>query len=82
MAEQNRTEVSSYYSESNDKKAVVCLLDGRYIIDFYEQTEYSKPELEYTHSILFAYENHSLNYVEDAAENFVLGHFKNFKDFR
>jgi hypothetical protein len=44
MAEQNRTEVSSYYSESNDKKAVVCLLDGRYIIDFYEQTKRPKED--------------------------------------
>ena len=73
----NKTVISEYWSDDDGKSkhAVVCLMGGRYIIDFYENTEY-------THSTLYAYEDKSLHYVEDAAENFVLGHFKNYRDYR
>lgn len=67
--------ISEYYSDDNSKRAVVCMLGGRYVIDFYENSKY-------THSTLHSYQDKSLNFVEDAAENFVLGIFKNYRDFR
>ena len=47
-------------------------MDRGYVIDFYLNNEYN-------HSI--AYTSKSLQYVEDAAENYVQGHFLNYKDF-
>lgn len=70
-----KTVISEYWSDDRNKHAVVCSLDGRYMIDFYVNGKYN-------HSILSEYEDKSLLTVEDAAENFVLGHFKNYRDFR
>lgn len=70
-----KTVISEYWSDDRSKHAVVCMMNGRYLIDFYENGKYN-------HSILSAYEDKSLYFVEDAAENFVLGHFKNYRDFR
>lgn len=70
----NRTVISEYWSDDGSKKAEVCLFDGRYIIDFYENDKYN-------HSILNAYQDKSLHFVEDAAENYVLGHFKNYRNY-
>lgn len=70
-----KTVISEYWSDDRSKYAAVCMVNGRYVIDFYENDKY-------THSTLHSYEDKSLYYVEDAAENFVLGHFKNYRDFR
>ena len=51
------------------------MMEGRYLIDFYFNEEYN-------HSILSSYEDKSLQIVENAAEDYVLGHFKNYRDFR
>ncbi len=67
--------ISEYWSDDKSKHAIVCAINGRYIVDFYENSAY-------THSTLHSYEDKSLHYVEDAAENYVLGHFKNYRDFR
>lgn len=71
----NKTVISEYWSDDRSKYAAVCIMNGRYLIDFYVDDKYN-------HSILSAYEDKSLHFVEDAAENFVLGHFKNYRDFR
>ena len=47
-------------------------MDRGYVIDFYLNNEYN-------HSI--TYTSKSLQYVEDAAENYVMGQFPNYKDF-
>jgi hypothetical protein len=65
-------EISEYYSEDKTKKAVVILNGEDYNIDFYVNDKYY-------HSILYA--GKSLRYVEDAAENYALGIFKNVRDF-
>ena len=70
-----KTVISEYWSDDRSKHAVVCMLNGRYLIDFYENGKYN-------HSILSAYEDKSLVLVEDAAEDYVLGHFKNYREFR
>ena len=70
-----KTVISEYWSDNRSKHAVVCMLNGRYLIDFYENGKYN-------HSILSAYEDKSLVFVEDAAEDYVLGHFKNYREFR
>lgn len=70
-----KTVISEYFSEDGTKKADVCLFEGRYVIDFYVNNSYN-------HSILNAYQDKSLQYVEDAAENYVLGHFKNYRDYK
>ena len=70
----NKTVISEYWSDDRNKYAVVCSINGKYIIDFYENSKY-------THSVVNAYQDKSLHYVEDAAENFVLGHFENYRDF-
>ena len=64
--------ISEYYSDDLTKKAEVIQLDRGYVIDFYLNNEYN-------HSI--TYTSKSLQYVEDAAENYVMGHFPNYKDF-
>lgn len=71
----NKTVISEYWSDDRSKHAVVCMMNGRYLIDFYLNEEYN-------HSILSAYEDKSLQFVEGAAEDYVLGHFKNYRDFR
>lgn len=71
----NKVIISEYFSDDKDKKAVVCMVDGRYLIDFYEKSKY-------THTALYSYQDKSLQFVEDAAENFVLGVFKNYRDYR
>lgn len=65
--------LSEYYSDDRSKKAVVIEHEGRYSIDFYENNSYN-------HSIM--YNDKNLHYVEDAAENYALGIFKNIKDFK
>ena len=67
-----KREISEYYSDDKTKKAVVIQNDKDYVIDFYSNNKYY-------HSIM--YSDRSLRYVEDAAENYVLGIFKNIKDF-
>jgi len=66
--------ISEYWSDDGSKHAVVSLLNSKYLIDFYESNNY-------THTAIQSYEDKSLHYVEDAAENFVLGYFKNYRDF-
>ena len=70
---QQKIEISKYFSDDGIKEAIVCKLDGRYVVDFYENAAYN-------HSIV--YNTKSLQYVEDAAENYVLGIFKNIHDFK
>lgn len=68
-----KIELSDYFSDDGTKKAVVFRQDRGYGIDFYENAEYS-------HSLL--YNTKSLQYVEDAAENFVLGIFTGYKNYK
>ena len=68
-----KVEISDYFSNDGTKKAVVFRQDNGYGIDFYEKTEYS-------HTLL--YNTRSLQYVEDAAENFVLGIFTGYRKFK
>ena len=68
-----KNKLSEYYSDDGSNKAVVVEHDGRYSIDFYENNRYN-------HTIM--YNDKSLHYVEDAAENYALGIFKNIKDFK
>ena len=68
-----KNKLSEYYSDDMTNKAVVIEHDGRYLIDFYENNSYN-------HTIM--YNDKSLHYVEDAAENYALGIFKNIKDFK
>jgi hypothetical protein len=68
-----KVEISEYFSKDGVKKAVVFQQDIGYGIDFYENAEYD-------HTLLF--NSNSLRYVEDAAENYVLGIFKNYRDFK
>jgi hypothetical protein len=65
--------LSEYYSEDKMNKAVVIEHENRFSIDFYENNSYN-------HTIM--YNEKSLRYVEDAAENYALGIFKNIKDFK
>ena len=68
-----KIEISDYFSDDGLKKAIVFKQDNGYGIDFYEDTKY-------THSLL--YNTKSLQYVEDAAENFVLGIFTGYRKFK
>lgn len=68
-----RTDISDYFSDDGTKKAVVFKQDRGYGIDFFENEEYD-------HTLLFT--SKSLQYVEDAAENFVLGINKNYRLFK
>jgi len=65
--------VSEFYSEDKSKRAVVVEHNGKYSIDFYEDNNYN-------HSILYVDE--SLRLVEDVAENYATGIFRNIKDFK
>lgn len=71
--ETKKIEISDYFSDDGTKKAIVFKQDRGYGIDFYENDEY-------THSLL--YNTKSLQYVEDAAENFVLGIFTGYRKFK
>ena len=64
--------ISEYYSDDQTKRAEVIQMDKGYVVDFYVNNEYN-------HTIL--YKSKSLHYVEDAAENFVMGHFPNYKEY-
>ena len=70
---EKRIDISDYYSEDGTKKAVVFKQNQGYGIDFYLNEEYD-------HSCLF--NSKSLQYAEDAAENFVLGINKNYRLFK
>ena len=70
---QQKIEISKYFSDDGLKEAIVCKIGRGYVVDFYENEEYN-------HSII--YNTKSLQYVEDAAENYVLGIFKNIHDFK
>lgn len=72
MTEQ-KIEISDYFSDDGSKKAIVFKIDRGYGIDFYLNKEYD-------HSCLFT--SKSLQYVEDAAENYVLGVSKNYRLFK
>ena len=65
--------LSEYYSDDNSKKAVIVEHEGNYCIDFYENNKYN-------HTIMYV--GKSLRYIEDAAENYALGIFKNIRDFK
>jgi hypothetical protein len=67
-----KREISEYYSDDKTKKAIVINHGTDYTIDFYVNEKYY-------HSIMYA--GKSQRYVEDAAENYALGIFKNIKDF-
>lgn len=68
-----KIEISDYYSDDGSKKATVFKQDRGYGVDFFINEEYD-------HSCLFT--SKSLQYVEDAAENFVLGVSKNYRLFK
>jgi hypothetical protein len=67
-----KREISEFYSDDKSKKAVIVKHNTDYTIDFYRDGKYD-------HSIMYA--GKSLHYVEDAAENYALGIFKNIRDF-
>lgn len=58
-----KIEISNYFSDDGTKKAVVFKQDRAYGIDFYINEQYN-----YT----MVYNNKSVEYVENAAEDFVL----------
>lgn len=68
-----KIELSDYFSDDGTKKAVVFKQDKGFGIDFYVNEEYD-------HTLI--YNSNSLQFVEDAAENFVLGIFENYKSFK
>lgn len=64
--------ISEFWSDDKSKKAEINLLGETLQIDFFEDGKYN-------HTI--RYPSKSFRYVEDAAENYALGIFKNYKDF-
>ena len=70
---QNRIDISDYFSYDGSKKAIVFKQDRGYGVDFYQNEEYD-------HTLLFT--SKSLQYVEDTAENYVLGINKNYRLFK
>lgn len=58
--------LSEHMSENGNRHAIVKLVDDHFVVDFYINNDYY-------HSI--EYLNNSIHYVEDAAENWVLGIF-------
>jgi hypothetical protein len=70
---QNRIDISDYFSDDGSKKAIVFKQDRGYGVDFYQNEEYD-------HTLLFT--SKSLQYVEDTAENYVLGINKNYRLFK
>lgn len=60
------TQVSTYYADNNKGKAVVSFEKDRYVIDYYDD-----------HGVHFFrednFEDKSIHFVEDAAENWALG---------
>ena len=60
--------IDTYYSDDKKRTAIVKQDDaGVYAIDFYD---YNVGELALTRKV---FEDKSLRYVEDAAENYVMG---------
>ena len=68
-----KIEISEYFSDDGSKRAFVFKLDRGYGIDFYENEKYN-------HTLMYV--SKSLQFVEDAAENFVLGIFENYRNFK
>ena len=64
--------ISDFYSKDKTKHVKIILEEEILILDFYEESRY-------THTI--RYPSKTFRYVEDAAENFVLGHFPNYRDY-
>jgi hypothetical protein len=64
--------ISEFYNKDKSKIAKIVLEDEILILDFYEENKY-------THTI--RYPSKTFRYVSDAAENFVLGHFSNYKEY-
>ena len=73
MTQPQKIEISGFTSDDGSKQAIVSLEQDKYLLDFYENKEY-------THTIF--YKSKSLRFVEDAAENYVNGIFLNFRDFK
>lgn len=65
-------QLSEYYSEDRQRKAVINLIKETLSVDFYQNEEYIWT---------IEYPDKSIHYVEDAAENYVLGIFNNVKDY-
>lgn len=68
-----KIEISDYYSDDETKKATVFKQDNGFGIDFYSNGEYD-------HTLIYL--SKSLQFVEDAAENYVMGIFNNYKDYK
>lgn len=64
--------ISEFFSDDKSKVAKIILEDEVLTIDFYVDSRY-------THTI--RYPSKTFRYVEDAAENFVLGYFSNYKEY-
>lgn len=64
--------ISEFFSDDKSKMAKIILEGEVLTIDFYE-------DLRYTHTI--RYPSKTFRYVEDAAENFILGYFSNYKEY-
>ena len=66
--------LSEHFSEDGKRHAIIKLVDEHFDVDFYLNNDY------YT---TITYESKALTYVEDAAENWVLGIFSenHIKDF-
>jgi hypothetical protein len=65
-------QISTYYNGDGTRGAIVKLVDETFMVDFYVNNVYY-------HTI--EYPNKSINYVEDAAENYIHGIFHNIKDY-
>jgi len=63
-----KEEVSTYWSDDQIKKAIVVNNFGILEVQYFKNGELEAIE---------SYDNHSIHYYEDAAENYVLG-VKNF----
>lgn len=64
--------ISEFFSDDKSKMAKIILEGEVLTIDFYEESRY-------THTI--RYPSKTFRYVEDAAENFILGYFSNYKEY-
>ena len=65
------SKIKDFFSDSGHKKAVINLIKETFSVDFYENDEYIWT---------IEYPNKSINFVEDAAGNWVLDIFNNVKD--
>jgi hypothetical protein len=59
----NKIVISEYFSDDDKRKSVVCLINDRYIIDFYQDGAYN-------HTTMHG--SSSLSQVESMAEDYVL----------